>query len=779
MSSNTFSDVDHPPDSGKSRTVSGRGRHVVFCTNTIAPYRLGPLKMLTTAIPSLTILLSTQMERDHQWSHYWSGLRVILQRSLSFGTSTRHPSGFNQSQIVHIPYDTIFLLRRLRPDVVISVEMGLRSVLSALYCAAVRSCRLVIWADVSEVTERGRGPVRILLRRWLIRRASAVIVNGASGRRYIEALGGLSEHIHEIPYTTDVDLFVRQAAVCQPAPPRRLLYVGRLITLKGLLPFLSVCIRWCELHPSRTIECMLVGDGELWGAIESLQTPNNLTIRLTHSIEYADLPEVYQRADVFVLPTLADTWALVVNEAMAVGLPILGSVHSQAVEEMVVDGINGWKFRGDDPEDSYRALCLVMDCPGDQLASMGKRARETAAAIGPEVFVSRVVEAIDRVCLTRGAILTNMLVPGRFQMFNVIGRAFELTVLTSKHESNRMRWQPVPKSLRNFSVRESFCYLLTTRKRCNGRTLDFKYLQVPLGLFQDLLRLRPRWVISTEMGARTLIALLYSSVAGIPLWVWWGGTIFTERRIGFLRRVVRKFLVTHVKHWISYGTSSTEYLNSIGVSSSRILTIQNCAAPLPHKTCSARSRVESDRFRFLYVGQLIARKGVDVLIRCVASLRAEGLCCSLTLVGSGQERSSLQRLASDLGLPDVHFVGGVLPDDTWRFYANADCLVLPTMEDVWGLVVNEAILAGVPVLCSIYAGCADELVPLEYRFDPASPEDLKRALRRAFQGKVKPIPVSVLRTPQSVAEDVIADIESELVKRHCGLQRSCVPGMTT
>jgi glycosyltransferase involved in cell wall biosynthesis len=143
---------------------------------------------------------------------------------------------------------------------------------------------------------------------------------------------------------------------------------------------------------------MLVGDGELWGAIESLQTPNNLTIRLTHSIEYADLPEVYQRADVFVLPTLADTWALVVNEAMAVGLPILGSVQSQAVEEMVVDGINGWKFRGDDPEDSYRALCLVMDCPGDQLASMGKRARETAAAIGPDVFVSRVVEAIDRVC---------------------------------------------------------------------------------------------------------------------------------------------------------------------------------------------------------------------------------------------------------------------------------------------------------------------------------------------------------------------------------------------
>lgn len=707
------------------------------------------------------------MESDRQWTPDWSGLRVILQRSLSFRSSTRHPSGFRQSQTVHIPYDTIFLLRRLRPDVVISAEMGLRSVLSALYCTVVRSCRLVIWADVSEVTELGRGPVRIWLRRWLIRRASAVLVNGASGRRYIEALGGSSKSIHEIPYTTDIELFVRQSAARQPAPPRRLLYVGRLITLKGLLPFLSVCIRWCEQHPSRTLECMFVGDGELWGAIESLQTPDNMTIRLTPSIQYADLPEVYQSADVFVLPTLADTWALVVNEAMAIGLPVLGSVHSQAVEEMVVDGINGWKFCGDDPEDSYRALCLVMDCPGDQLASMGKRARETAASIGPDVFVGRVVEAMDSVCRSRGAILTNMLVPSRFQMFNVIGRAFDLTVLTSKHQSNRMRWQPAQKSLRNFSVKESLCYLLTTRTRCNGHTFDYKYLQVPLGLFQDLLRLRPNWVISTEMGARTLIALLYSSVAGVPLWVWWGGTMFTERRVGLLRRSVRKFMVTHVKHWISYGTSSTEYLNSIGVSSSRILTIQNCAAPLTHRDCPNITRTESDKPRFVCIGQLIVRKGGDVLIRCLASLQAEGLHCTLTFVGSGPERASLQRLASDLGLADVHFVGSVLHEDTHRLYANADCVVIPTMEDVWGLVVNEAILAGVPVLCSIYAGCVNELVPVEYRFDPASPEDFKRALRIAFQGQVKPIPVSVLRTPQSVAQDMIADIEAELVKRHC------------
>jgi hypothetical protein len=53
---------------------------------------------------------------------------------------------------------------------------------------------------------------------------------------------------------------------------------------------------------------------------------------------------------------------------------------------------------------------------------------------------------------------------------------------------------------------------------------------------------------------------------------------------------------------------------------------------------------------------------------------------------------------------------------------------------------------------------------LEYRFDPTDMESTKRVLRLAFQGRVNPIPMSVLRTPESVALDIVADIETELVK---------------
>src|ERR1700692_1729168 len=81
-------------------------RRVVFCTNFLAPYWLPTLRLVTNALQSFTVLLSTKMEEDRPWKVDWRGVPVILQRSLSMKTSSRHPKGFSQAQIIHVPYDT-------------------------------------------------------------------------------------------------------------------------------------------------------------------------------------------------------------------------------------------------------------------------------------------------------------------------------------------------------------------------------------------------------------------------------------------------------------------------------------------------------------------------------------------------------------------------------------------------------------------------------------------------------------------------------------------------
>jgi glycosyltransferase involved in cell wall biosynthesis len=71
-------------------------------------------------------------------------------------------------------------------------------------------------------------------------------------------------------------------------------------------------------------------------------------------------------------------------------------------------------------------------------------------------------------------------------------------------------------------------------------------------------------------------------------------------------------------------------------------------------------------------------------------------------------------------------------------YSSADIVIFPTLEDVWGLVANEAVLCGLRVLCSRYAGCAEELFQEESIVNPEDEEDFVVKLRRAVQGQLPP-----------------------------------------
>jgi glycosyltransferase involved in cell wall biosynthesis len=89
-------------------------------------------------------------------------------------------------------------------------------------------------------------------------------------------------------------------------------------------------------------------------------------------------------------------------------------------------------------------------------------------------------------------------------------------------------------------------------------------------------------------------------------------------------------------------------------------------------------------------------------------------------------------------------------------YRSADVLVFPTLEDPWGLVASESILAGLPVLCSKYAGCAQELFSAESIFDPNNLDEFREKLRLAISGRLPPPDLSRLRTTPQVASALIA-----------------------
>jgi glycosyltransferase involved in cell wall biosynthesis len=360
----------------------------------ISPYDVLVFEHLQKEQKDLQLFVSQERLAVRDWKPGWGDLRVTVQKCWSYWAESSYRQGFAEKVWRHFPYDTLWILIRNRPDVVITAQLGFRTLQAVMYRILFRRSRLVIWLGISDHTEKGLPGWREKLRTALLRRADAVSANGASARRYLKKLGVPAEKIFALPYGTVVDPLLSIPLEREPGVARRLLFVGQLIERKGLAPFLQVLSEWLREHPDENCEFWIAGRGPLRESLEKFPRSASLELRFAGSVRSDELSQIYRQGGIFVFPTLADEWGLPVGEAMVAGLPVLGSVYSQAVEELVEEGVTGWTFRTDETEEMYRALDRAMKVPLGRLAEMRRTSRERARRMGPEFGAKRLGEAI-------------------------------------------------------------------------------------------------------------------------------------------------------------------------------------------------------------------------------------------------------------------------------------------------------------------------------------------------------------------------------------------------
>ncbi len=376
---------------------------VALLTNFIAPYRVSVLEALRDRVGDLRVLVCTRMERDRSWVVDWGSLDVVVQRTLTFRPQRRDMFGLSRRSEVHVPYDSLEQLRRWAPDVVISGELGARSLQAAAYCTLRPDVPLLIWATLSEHTEKAWGTLRLLLRQVILRRADGVLVNGESGARYIRRFGLPDQHIFRINQPVDIDRF---AAIPRQRPETlctRLLYSGMLTEHKGVRRFATQLAAWARANPSRAVEIWWLGDGALRPWLEGQTLPGNLTQRLCGAVQYGEVAGFYAQCDALVLPSMRDEWGLVVNEALASGLPVLGSIYSQAVEELVEEGRTGWVFDPLVDASAFNALDRMFATTAIGTSSMRMTARRRISTLTPASAADRIADAIADVTAARHA----------------------------------------------------------------------------------------------------------------------------------------------------------------------------------------------------------------------------------------------------------------------------------------------------------------------------------------------------------------------------------------
>jgi glycosyltransferase involved in cell wall biosynthesis len=205
------------------------------------------------------------------------------------------------------------------------------------------------------------------------------------------------------------------------------------------------------------------------------------------------------------------------------------------------------------------------------------------------------------------------------------------------------------------------------------------------------------------------------------------------------RELAKRWFFGWCNGFFCYGVRSKEYLMSYGVSESKIaLRCQAAALPRGYSAAKVLSHYESnwesraDEPHFLYVGRLSPEKGLDDLLEAFYKLYTTHPKARLDLVGSGSLAEQLQRRAAQLGMAEaISFLGVKSLDDISELFLKCTALVLPSRSEPWGLVVNESLSYGCPVIVSSACGCVPDLVLdglTGYSFEVGNVDALHEAL---------------------------------------------------
>ena len=197
-------------------------------------------------------------------------------------------------------------------------------------------------------------------------------------------------------------------------------------------------------------------------------------------------------------------------------------------------------------------------------------------------------------------------------------------------------------------------------------------------------------------------AMAYMRLHKIPFYMEVDGGLIREESAAKYR--FKKMLVSAASDWISSGKNTTEYLVHYGAKLNHVFEypfsslveedILSKPVSTEEKTAIRKELRIVEKKMVLSIGQFIPRKGFDVLMKAAAQLPED---TGIYIVG-GEATEEYLELKQSLGLENIHFVGFLKKEELARYYKAADLFAFPTREDIWGLVVNEAMAYGLPVI---------------------------------------------------------------------------------
>lgn len=352
---------------------------------------------------------------------------------------------------------------------------------------------------------------------------------------------------------------------------------------------------------------------------------------------------------------------------------------------------------------------------------------------------------------------TNIPVPYRMDFFNELSKYCDLTVLMENEDVDNLNseW------MKSHSV-NGYRYILLPKIGKKSRTrINYGYSKLLRTENFDHIIVGTYYSLSAMIFIQFLRMNKYSFIMNSD-----GGFIKHDTK---LLKYIKTYFISSADYYISTGMGTSQYLQYYGASEDKIFTI-------PFTTLFERDilkcpveKYEKLRIRsilgikedkvLIFVGQFIYRKGVDVLLKALKDCSNE---IGVYIIG-GTETEEYQTLAKGVG-DNIHFINFLYKEKLLEYYKAADIFVLPTREDIWGLVVNEAMSMGLPIISTKQCLSALELVTPGkngWLYDSEDSKALTRIICEAFSNKYD------LRSMQEESLRIIKNYTIEnMARRH-------------
>lgn len=365
------------------------------------------ISKLTEQFPNTKVLTAL-------WPGYAKGfegamdVQVVGQRKVVEFSSSETGYG---STLTYVTPTVVFPLIQFWPQVIFTNAFGIWTLVALVLKLFLGWKVIIAYEGSAPGVDFRNSQLRLLMRRVMGTLADACISNSEAGKDYLVSFLGLSaETVFAYPYEVPAaesllgasgKILVNESDVApelmQDDRHPVFLFVGRIMPRKGLHHLLDAVLR-LKARGYTNYTLQIVGDGEQREELQEFTRSNQLDdyVQWVGQVDYDRISAYFHNADVFVLPTLEDTWGVVVLEAMLMGKPVLCSTGAGSAE-LIVDGTSGYVFRSGNSE--YLADIMGKFIEDPSLAkTMGQQAKQTIASYSPEKaaqFLAEVVEFVS------------------------------------------------------------------------------------------------------------------------------------------------------------------------------------------------------------------------------------------------------------------------------------------------------------------------------------------------------------------------------------------------